>query len=73
MENERVTCGRADPGQPKGAVGEVAVREDVGKTERVMIGQWVQVQEVTDIDVGLTEGRPLKLVRTFLCFIGHYL
>lgn len=43
MENERVTCGRADPGQPKGAVGEVAVRKDVGKTERVMIGQRVQV------------------------------
>lgn len=43
MKNERVTCGRADPGQPKGAMGEVAVREDVGKTERVMIGQRVQI------------------------------
>lgn len=39
MEYERVICGRVDLGQFKGVVGEVAVREDVGKIERVMIGQ----------------------------------
>lgn len=54
-------------------MGEVAVREDVGETECVVIGQRVQVQEVTDVDVRLTEGRPLELVRTFLCLICHYL
>ena len=44
-----------DPGKPEGASSEVSMCKHVGKTELAVIAKTVQVQEVGDVDISLTE------------------
>lgn len=67
------TWWRSNPGKPQGTVGKITIGENVGQTKCVMIGQRVQVQEITDVDVWLTEGSLLKNIRAVLRLVSHYL
>ena len=63
-----------DPCQAEGAPREVPIGEDVSQTELVVIFKRVQVQEVADVDVGVTEAKlGTEVLGTLQWFIRHYL